>query len=634
MVTKSYRFTFGDNVPDNEKLLKILSSYFPENLLNDETIECLKKDILLLNSNKTESKDEWIDKLLNEQKIAVRHISEKLDDSKDQPGREYLNALSNINNSLKNELLLRRRSDVIQGVMYDISNSVYETLGIHELYKRIRGILSRAIDTTNFFIAYYNRDTDELLLPFFVDKADSFERVPAEKTMTGLVIKRAEPLFVDEEGIEKLEKQGLIDLIGTPCKVWLGVPLIAEERIIGAMVVQNYDDESALTYDDLEMLSFVSANIGNSIERKMAQEELVESEKRFKVLAESITDILYGLDENMAFTYANQAAEAFFGMDINKYPGRKMLVKNLSEEKDELFEAHKVALESGRAMSVSIDFGERNGKKYYEFNIYPSAGGISVFAKDVTPGKEAEYAIKKYSRELEELNRAKDKFFSILAHDLKTPFNSLLGLSELLIREADDFSKSEMLEIISSINNSAHNVFNLVKNLLDWSRIQTGRIDFRKENVQLSKMVYDLIDLYKQSAADKSIQLNERIPENLCVSADRYMLETVLRNLISNAIKFTPEFGKVNISGKLSDKKILLTVVDTGIGIDPRDIKKLFNIGEQFTTPGTCSEAGTGLGLILCKEFIEKNNGKIRVESIPGKGSKFLITLPFKNDRI
>lgn len=231
-------------------------------------------------------------------------------------------------------------------------------------------------------------------------------------------------------------------------------------------------------------------------------------------------------------------------------------------------------------------------------------------------------------QDLREANATKDKFFSIIAHDLKNPFNTLIGLSELLIKDYDYFDDEKKKKFIQSIYESSDNMYKLLENLLNWSRMQTGRIEWNPENIDLNKLADENVSLLKTAAVNKNINFFSELDTGTTVYADVDMVTMVFRNLITNAIKFTQEGGEVKIIAKPTGNFEEITISDTGLGIGEEDIKKLFRINVQHSTSGTAKEKGTGLGLILCKEFIEKNGGKIWVDSELGKGSDFKFTLP------
>ncbi|MCU7494498.1 MAG: hypothetical protein HF314_12785 [Ignavibacteria bacterium] len=231
-------------------------------------------------------------------------------------------------------------------------------------------------------------------------------------------------------------------------------------------------------------------------------------------------------------------------------------------------------------------------------------------------------------RYLKEVNSSKDKFFSIISHDLKSPFNALLTYSESMLSNIDQLSREELKDFTVKVSRYSRNVYNLVENLLDWSRIQTGRIEYNPVEMEILPAIKDSIMVQEASASKKKIALINRLNREIKVFADKYMVSAILNNLISNGIKFTQTGGRIEISAECEDGFARLMVSDTGIGMQESEIARLFKIDSHFFKNGTMGEKGTGLGLILCKELIEKNGGVISVDSKPGQGSAFSFTLP------
>lgn len=257
---------------------------------------------------------------------------------------------------------------------------------------------------------------------------------------------------------------------------------------------------------------------------------------------------------------------------------------------------------------------------------------ISDITSNVFERDRAEEKIRISEQKLREANAAKDKFFSIIAHDLKNPVNNLINLSEFLMENFDVWEREKTAEFIKYIYESSKQGFNLLENLLEWANSQTGKIKNKPANIKLAKLANDTISLLKTNAINKKIDLSHTIDESIEVYADANMISTVLRNLVSNALKFTPLKGKVSIKADYqlidNQEKVIVKVKDTGIGISKDDLSNLFRIDVNHSTIGTQEERGTGLGLILCKEFIEQNKGKIWVDSQLEKGSTFIFTLP------
>lgn len=241
--------------------------------------------------------------------------------------------------------------------------------------------------------------------------------------------------------------------------------------------------------------------------------------------------------------------------------------------------------------------------------------------------------IKNSELSLIELNATKDKFFSIIAHDLKTPFNSIIGFSELLVDKVKENDYDKVAEFAGIILQSSKRAMDLLINLMEWSQLQSGRMNFNPEFFDVSMLIDEVMLLLNGIADQKSIIIENQLTKPVLVFADKEMISAVMRNLISNALKFTHTGGCLSISALIKENEVIITVSDNGVGLPEDRINKLFILSESYSTPGTNKEKGTGLGLILCNEFIKKNNGLIWVESEIDKGSSFSFSLPLKQTR-
>jgi len=236
------------------------------------------------------------------------------------------------------------------------------------------------------------------------------------------------------------------------------------------------------------------------------------------------------------------------------------------------------------------------------------------------------FDLEKQRDELKNLNATKDKLFSIIAHDLKNPFNTILGFTELVNSNFDIYDKEKLREINNTLYGTATHIYKLLENLLNWSRTQTGTIKYIPEEINLKNMVNDIKILLLSTAKEKNLDIIIKIDDSLVVKADKNMLHTILRNLVTNAIKFTDN-GTVTILAQKTNGEIKISIIDTGIGMDNEVLENLFEANKVKSRTGTKGESGTGLGLIICKEFILKHHGKIWATSQPGKGTSMYITL-------
>ncbi|MBS4034302.1 MAG: PAS domain S-box protein [Ignavibacterium sp.] len=241
--------------------------------------------------------------------------------------------------------------------------------------------------------------------------------------------------------------------------------------------------------------------------------------------------------------------------------------------------------------------------------------------------KDSEHQLRLYSKELQESNASKDKFFSIIAHDLKSPFQGLIGLSRLIVDEFDELADEELKSFVDALNQSAESTYSLIENLLEWSRLQTGRAKFNAAYVDLFKLIEEIKMLLFQTASLKKILIINKLEPNTRVWGDKHMLGSLFQNLLSNSIKFTNRFGEIKIDSIVKSEKLEISIQDNGVGIDNEDLERLFKIDSTYSTRGTEQEKGTGLGLILCKEIVNRHSGNIRVESEKDRGTTVIFTL-------
>jgi PAS domain S-box-containing protein len=412
------------------------------------------------------------------------------------------------------------------------------------------------------------------------------------------------------------------------------IPVFRGENITAILGVGNKTKN--YTQEDTETLTAIANQTWEIAERMRAEEALRESEEHFRTIFNTSPIGMVLVNEHFNFLEVNQSFDNFIGYRVEEL--LNLTFKDITHPdfiSGDIDALNKLL--SGKLnvyQTEKIYIRKDHQQVWGNVNVTPifdKKGNFLHFLamiKDITDRKIADAEIQRINEELKEANAAKDKFFSIIAHDLKSPFNSILGFSEMLKDDVKNLRMDEIQHFAKLIHSSAYHTYLLLENLLEWSRMQRGQISFSPKSIILDQLVNDEFEVIKNNASQKSITILNSIPRNLIVSADENMLSNIIRNLVSNAIKFTPREGFVKVSAEVSDGYIHISVTDNGIGIKPEAIGKLFKIETSFTTRGTENEKGTGLGLLLCKEFIEKHRGKIRVESEPGKGSKFIFMLP------
>ncbi len=367
-------------------------------------------------------------------------------------------------------------------------------------------------------------------------------------------------------------------------------------------------------------------------ERKQAEKTVNESEEKFRKVFSCSRDALILIDKETGnILDANDYTFRLYGYSRDE-------ILNLKNT-DLSFEPEMTAL----ALKEFIERIEVRYHKKKDGTVFPVDISASRFMmngrevvlasiRDITDRLQAEEELKLKNDELRHINAEKDKFFSIIAHDLRGPFNGFLGFTRLMVEDLPDLTQGEILKFAVSMRNSATNLFQLLENLLEWSRSQRGLTNFEPESFLLKSMIVESMHTLMDAAHKKGVCISFEIQEDLGVFADEYMLASTIRNLASNAMKFTKKGGNVSIAAKtVSGNSVEISVRDTGIGMSSTMVEDLFRLDVQTNRKGTDGEPSTGLGLLLCKDFIEKHGGKIWVESEEGKGSTFRFTLPVQN---
>jgi PAS domain S-box-containing protein len=411
------------------------------------------------------------------------------------------------------DISIERKNLLLQEILYSISTSALKQYDIKELYPIIVSELSKIWDTNNFFIALYDKTSETLSLPFFADEKDNFYEIPTKKTITGWVINNNKSVLLKENDLKILEEAGDIDLIGTPCKVWMGVPLKVESNIIGVMCLQDYNDENKFSQDDLYVLDFIANQIAIAIQRRMMLDNLISARQK-----------------------AEEAAQS------------------------------------------------------------------------------------------------KQLFMSTMSHEIRTPLNEVIGITNLLLQGNP---REDQMDFIKTLKFSGNHLLTLVNDVLDYNKMESGKIIFEQTQFNLSDFLEEIMRSYSFRSKAKHLSFEIKkigsIPEE--VIGDPIRLNQILSNLLSNALKFTNE-GSITVLIKelnqtANQSKMEFTVTDTGIGIPKEKHSFIFDSFTQASPDTTRHFGGTGLGLAICKKLIELQGGNITIESEPGKGSTFRFVISF-----
>lgn len=401
----------------------------------------------------------------------------------------------------------------------------------------------------------------------------------------------------------------------------------------------RYVNLSAVNMLKDPIIKGILVNYRDIDQQKKIQQALLANEYKYRILFENMQDTVCMLDNEGRITDLNEAGIKLIGYSRSEIIGMKvaqLVHPDDIERSAEYFQKlsrkgcysryeGRIVAKSGKPIWVQVDSSEfvRDGLK----------AGSQDIVRDISDQKEVEQQMKQQNKKLQELNVTKDKFFSIISHDLRSPFNSILGLTNLLDSRYDIWDDKKKKDYIKRLKNETEMTYKLLDNLLEWARIQTRRMHFNPQTYLLQDLVKDEIGLLEELAANKNIKVNRiTCQEEYFVHADKNMISTVFRNLFSNAVKFTPENGSISISCQqhfVQNKKryVQVAITDSGVGIPAQQLQKLFKLEDLVSTKGTAGEIGTGLGLILCKEFVDKHGGILDIMSQEGQSSTFTVSL-------
>ncbi|WKZ70821.1 MAG: PAS domain S-box protein [Melioribacteraceae bacterium] len=578
----------------NDSFLKIIG-YEREELINTNIVEkCIHKDNIKTVVEKVKNKDikpyEVRGKRKNQEIFPVEIESREVILDGEQVRVAAIRDLTEIK---KQKEIIEREEWLLSTMMQNIPDSIY-----------FKDLESKFIRVNRSTYSKFNVESaDELIGKSDFDIFDEEHALPAYKDEQK-IINTGIPI------INKIEKESWKDgKIG-----WVSttkLPLYDKNgKIVGTF---------GITRDISEL--------------KNAQENLIAEKEKFEQLLRLVPSAVFTIDTEQRVTSWNFMAEKLTGFSASEMIGKKCTDWAISPcgQACGLFNSDipkpitdvecMLKHKSGKTITVSKNVDEIKDANGIII------GGIESFV-DISERKEYETQIKKINKELAETNKSKDRFFSIIAHDLRNPFITLLGFSEMLIEDYNEFTDEEKINYLKEMEKTAKSSYQLLENLLQWSRSQTGTIKFTPQELNFVDILKENFSLLEKSAEMKNIKLESKLSTAEFIMADYDMVTTVSRNLLTNAIKFTPSGGSIIVGSTNRDGMIEFYIKDTGVGISPERVESIFRIDQTSSTVGTDGEKGSGLGLVLSNEFILKHGGEIWVESEIGKGTTFFFTLP------
>jgi len=526
--------------------------------------------------------------------------------------------------------------------LLEISNATVFTRDIKELTAFIREQLGKLMDTTNFYIALYHPEDHTFTMPFFSDLKDHFERVPAEKTLSYYVVKTNRSLLVREKEFHDLVRKGEVKLVGTDSKVWVGVPLRVNEKIIGMVGVQSYVDENTYTEADKNILELISYQIGLAIDRKQKEEELSIEKTYFEQLFQNIPEATVIQEYPGTVTDANVAFNKLFGFEEQEVIGKQ--IDDLIVPQEYLEEARSFTERSFRGEVIDTEtIRKRKDGQPIEvsliikpFRISKERTIIYALYRDIRKKKEVERNLMAAKEKAEEADRMKTAFLTNMSHEIRTPMNAILGFAQLLSTE--ELSPTQKTEYVNIIKNSGDSLLRLIDDILDLAKLESGQIVVKEEYVNIDEMMESLYTTFTKLISSHyhadTIELRMSHPERKLpfkIKTDPLRLRQIMNNLLSNAVKFTHEgFVEFGYDVVPDRNELVFYVKDSGIGIPEDKLELIFQRFRQVDSSKTRLYPGTGLGLAISRRLTNMLGGRIWVNSEVGKGSEFLFTIPMK----
>jgi len=527
----------------------------------------------------------------------------------------------------------RKRNEEILNIQYNIAYAMATVKSFEEVIDVVRIELGRLVDTKNFYVALYDEKTGMLHAVNERDEKDNLPSWPAEKSLTGYVIKHNKTMLIDNEEFNRLINSGEVDVIGEPSEIWLGVPIRINEKPIGAICVQSYEREDLYDETGAAVLEMIANQLSAYIERKTAIDKLSESEDKFRSFAE-LAPFAIMIYQGDYWVYTNPAGESITGYTAEElYKQRYWEV--VGSKFTEMIKLRGKQRQAKELMESSYEFSivAKDGTEKWVYltgrpitYLGKPAGFISVV--DITERKMMERELIEAKQKAEEMNRIKSYFFANMSHELRTPFMPIMGYAELLASTLSDPDEKEMAEAILF---SSRRLTETLKNVLDLTRLEFDKIEIVKTNFNLILIINEIYYLFKETAKKKGIELKTNYTTDIlmCYTEEQFIRE-ILTNFVSNAIKFTSE-GFVEIKAEIITENntefIVICVKDTGIGIPQKKQAVIWDEFRQVSEGTTRNFQGSGLGLAIVKRYSEMIDAEVYVESEEEKGSEFYLKI-------
>ncbi|EKD32336.1 MAG: Sensor protein [uncultured bacterium] len=527
----------------------------------------------------------------------------------------------------------KKRSEMILKVQRNLAYSIITCRNFEEFYSIIEKEINSIMEVNNIYVAFYNEQTGKLRLSGVRDEIDSINEWDAKGSLTGYLLKIGKPCFFYKDEILKLHNQGEIEIVGTISEVWLGAPIVMDDKVIGALVIQNYENPEAFNKSDLKIIEIIANEITIFLKKKATEESAL---KLTKAVIQSPVSVII-TDKNGNIEFVNPKFSEVTGYSYEESIGENPRILKSGKQSDEVFRDLWHTISSGKEWRGELENKKKNGDFYWEdisispiLNEYGKIVNYVAVKEDITDRKKLITDLIAAKERAEESDRLKTAFLQNISHEIRTPMNGILGFIELL--QEPDVSDDEQREYIRIIEKSGSRMLSTINDIINVSKIEAGIVSLQLSEFDIGKTVIDIVNFFRPEVEKKGIKLITDIPHfevNTILESDIDKVFAIYSNLVKNSIKYSIE-GTITVGFARREKVVECFVKDTGIGIPQERQKNIFERFIQADVNSKRSTEGAGLGLSIVTGYVKLLGGIIYLQSEPGVGSKFTFELPLK----
>ena len=531
----------------------------------------------------------------------------------------------------------RKQTEMIKQVPYNIARATITTKSLDELFDSVKNELNSIIDAKNFLIALYDEETGMLRANVDRDEKGEIPEWPAEKSLTGYVIKQNRPVLLRKNEILRLQEEGIIELFGTISEAWLGVPLNVNGKILGAVIIQNYNNPNVYDQTSIEIMELVAHELSMFIDRQRSEEKAGKLSRAIE--QSSVSVVITNFDG--VIEYVNPFFTELTGYSFKEAKGKNPRILKSGHHSKEFYQELWNTILSGNNWEGEMLNKKKSGELYWEkaviSPIVNHEGTITNFVgikEDITERKKMFDDLLAAKEKAQESDKLKTAFLNNVSHEIRTPLNGILGFGTLLAET--DASQEEKKEMLAIVQKSSDRLMNTMTDYIDMARIASGTMEVHKKEFRMQPFFEEVIEKTRQLCTNKKLSFEVVLqPEHddLTLDSDPGLISKVLNTLLDNAVKFTKK-GSITCGYSLKNGFIEFFVKDTGKGIAPEKLDIIFNMFTQEDPSNTRGHEGSGLGLSIAGGIVKLLGGTISVTSEKGKGSVFTFTIPYNKKEV